>query len=260
MLNHPFEEGARIIAEQGFAVDVWWTTDRDMEGVFSQPGIECGMFSGYFGGVRNDPAEGAGTLHPDSADLFLEHIETSLKLAQKIGCRNLALSSGQLGPDGEIRHPIHEHPITRWITAYKTLCRIAELAEKYDVTYNMEHLNVKDSVEGDDHKGYVYPAVEDVVRMVREVGSPRLKLLLDFYQAQVQEGNLTELIRRHHQHIGYIHLADAPHRAFPGRGEINMPLIVGTLREVGYEGPVGLECCASENPIEDMNQFRKMFT
>ena len=43
----------------------------------------------------------------------------------------MILVTGEMGPQGEVIHPIHDHPATRWISAYKTLCRVAELAEKH---------------------------------------------------------------------------------------------------------------------------------
>src|SRR5206468_2904809 len=83
---------------------------------------------------------------------------------------------------------IAAHPATRWITAYKALCQVAELAEKYGVVYNLEQLNTKV-----DHAGYPLRYAEDVVRLLEQVGSPRIKLLLDIYHVQIEEGNVIQV-------------------------------------------------------------------
>src|SRR5262249_23257538 len=147
------------------------------------------------------------------------------------------------------------HPATMWITAYKTFCRVADLAEKYGITYSVEHLNTKI-----DHAGYVFPNVEDVVRLIHEVGSPRIRLLLDFYQAQIQDGNISELIKKYHKYIGYIHVSDVPNRLDPCKGEINYPQIVRLLKEVGYNGSIGLESYPTVDPHKAMEDFRQLFS
>src|SRR4029077_1455293 len=96
--------------------------------------------------------------------------------------------------------------------------RIAEIADEADVVYNLEPLNTKI-----DHPGYPLPRVEDVARLIELVGSPRIKVLFDVYHAQVEEGNVVQLIRDFHRHIGYVHVADAPGRHEPGTGEIDYP-------------------------------------
>ena len=139
------------------------------------------------------------------------------------------LSTGEIDDQGRIVHAIAANPITRWITAYKGLCQIAELAEKHDVIYSLEPLNTKT-----DHAGYPLARTEDAARLVEEVGSPRIRLLLDVYHTQIEEGNVTQVIRDFGKLVGYVHVADVPGRHEPGTGEINYPHVVQTLREIGY--------------------------
>jgi len=131
---------------------------------------------------------------------------------------------------------------------------LGDIAEQHDVVFSLEHLNIKL-----DHPGYPLANVEDAARLVREVDSPGIKLLLDLYHAQVQEGNLIELIREYHDIVGHIHVADVPGRHEPGTGEINYPQVVETLHEVGYDGVVGLEAFPKNDDYEAMNRFRDIF-
>jgi hydroxypyruvate isomerase len=188
-------------------------------------------------------------------ETFLSGVEQTLLVAQKLRCRELVLSTGEINDKGQVVHSIASHPATRWITAYKGLCRIAELAEKHDVTYSLEPLNTKV-----DHAGYPLPRAEDAVRLIEAVGSRRIRLLLDVYHAQIEEGNVTQIIRDFGKFLGYVHVADVPGRHEPGTGEINYPHIVRALRDVGYDGAVALEAFPESDSYRAMTRFREVFT
>ncbi len=244
-LDLPFAERTQKITNLGFSIEFWGWRDRDLGTLFENPKIRVNGMSGTRQG---------SLVHPDGLDAYIADIEATAVIANKLRCRDLILVTGELGPNGEVIHPIAEHPITRWITAYKGLCRIAEIAEKHDLVYCLEHLNLKV-----DHAGYCLPHVEDAVHLVEEVGSPRIKILLDLYHAQVEEGNVIQLIRDYHSYVGYIHVADVPGRHEPGTGEMNYPTIVQALRDVGYEGPIGLEAFPQADSIVAIKRFQDVF-
>src|SRR5262249_41293707 len=160
-------------------------------------------------------------------------VEKTAPVARRLRCRELILTTGDIDHSGKVVHPIAANPITRWITAYKGLCRIADLAEEHDLVYCLEPLNTKR-----DHAGYPLNRVEDAVRLIEEVASPRIRLLLDIYHVQLEEGNVTQVIRDFGRWIGYVHVADVPGRHEPGTGEINYPHVVSALGETGYDGIV----------------------
>jgi hydroxypyruvate isomerase len=41
--------------------------------------------------------------------------------------------------------------------------------------------------------------------------------------------------------VQYVQIADAPGRGEPGTGDIDWPDALRTLRDSGYDGPIGLE-------------------
>jgi hydroxypyruvate isomerase len=242
----PFLARARKISEAGFAVDFWRWNEHDIDALAAEQSIRVRSFTGYVAG---------SLVHPDGLPAFLEGVEQTLPVARKLGCRDFVLSTGEIDNQGRIVHAIAENPIARWITAYKGLCRIAELAEKHDVTYHLEPLNTKV-----DHAGYPLARVEDAARLVEQVDSRRVRLLLDVYHAQIQEGNVTQIIRDHAHLIGYVHVADVPGRHEPGTGEINYPHVVGALREAGYHGAVAMEAFPAGDPQQAMRRFREIFS
>jgi hydroxypyruvate isomerase len=193
-------------------------------------------------------------MHPDHCGAYLDGVLARVEIARRVRCRQLMLLAGELGPEGEGIQAVASHPATRWITAYETLSRVAEIAEKHDVFFSLENLNTKV-----DHPGYALPHVEDTVRLVDHVGSPRLKILLDIYHAQVEQGNVIQAIRDYRQRIGYVHVADVPGRHEPGTGEINYQLVAQVLREVGYDGVVGLEAFPLGDDHRALQRFRENF-
>lgn len=245
-LDLPFLERVRRIADAGFLVEFWGWRDRDIDSIAADPSIRVCAFTGYSKGSM---------VHPDGVDEFLRSIKDSLPIAAKLRCKSLFLSSGQLSDEGKVMHQVAQHPATLWITAYKALCEIAEIAEKHDLTFNVEHLNTKV-----DHPGFPFPHVEDVARLIEEVGSPRIKILFDLYHLQIEEGNLTEVIRQFHRFIGHVHVADVPGRHELGTGEINYPHIASVFREVGYDGVIGLEAIPKSNGDRAISGFREAFS
>jgi hydroxypyruvate isomerase len=244
-LGLPFVERAKKIAANGFLVEFWNWSGREIEALACDPKIRISAFTGYTKGSM---------LHPDGVADFLAGVRESLAIAKRLRCKSLFLSPGELDSHGQVAHKIADHPATKWITAYKTLCEIVELAEKDDVVYNLEHLNTKI-----DHPGFAFSRVEDVMRLLEEVGSPRIKLLLDVYHAQIEEGNLVATIRQCRGSIGHVHVADVPGRHEPSTGEINYSRVAGIFREIQYEGVIGLEAYPQTDDLEALRRFREVF-
>nr|WP_286259782.1 TIM barrel protein [Streptomyces graminofaciens] len=144
-----------------------------------------------------------------------------------------------------------------WITAHRTLTRLAELGESAGVTFTLENLNT--SV---DHPGVPFATAADAFSLVAAVDRPGVRMNLDLYHAQIGEGNLIELIRRAHGAglIGEIQVADVPGRCEPGTGEINYPAVARALTDLGYDGTVALEAWPSGDSHIAMERFRAAFT
>ena len=244
-LGLPFVERVKKIAAAGFLVEFWNWNGRDIETLASDSNVRISAFTGYTKGSM---------LHPDGVADFLAGVRESIAIAKRLRCKSLFLSPGELDSRGQVAHKIAGHPAAKWITAYKTLRQIAELAEKEDVVYNLEHLNTKV-----DHPGFAFSRVEDAMRLLEEVGSPRIKLLLDVYHAQIEEGNLVATIRQCRGFIGHVHVADVPGRHEPGTGEINYHRIANIFREIEYSGAIGLEAYPESDDVEALRRFREVF-
>src|SRR6266545_1131739 len=108
-------------------------------------------------------------------------------------------------------------------------------AAEQGVTVLLEALNPRDV------PNYLYSRQAEVDAVREEVGAANLKLQLDFYHAQIVEGDLTDKLRRLLPRVGHVKIAGLPGRHEPNVGEINYAWIFKQLDELRYDGWVGCE-------------------
>jgi len=130
------------------------------------------------------------------------------------------------------------------------LKQVVGYAEQKGVTLCLEHLNTRDGshpMKG--HPGYQGDDVDFVGRIIRSVGSPRLKLLFDIYHVQIMHGDVIRRIEENKDIIGHVHTAGNPGRCeLDSKQEINYPPILEKLLEIGYQGYVGQEFIPTRDP------------
>lgn len=244
-LELPIIERVRRIDQLGFQVEIWDWTTRDLDAL-AATGARFSSMTGYIGGTLADE---------DGAAELLASAEQSITVAERLGCPRLNLHGTGLDGNGLPVRPAAEVTGAMWLTAARTLDRIAELGERAGVTFCLENLNT-----AVDHPGVPFARAADTLALVAAVGRPGLRMNLDLYHAQIGEGNLIELVRRAAPLIGEIQVADVPGRCEPGTGEINYPAIAAALGELGYRGTVGLEAWASGDSELALERFRFAFT
>ena len=241
----PFEERVRRIDELGFQVEIWDWTEKDVDALVRTEATFSSM-TGYIHGSLADE---------DGAEELVRTAEQSLRVADRIGCPRLNLHGTGLDGKGLPVNPVHEVTGPMWITAYRTLCRIAELGERAGVMFCLENLNT-----AVDHPGVPFARAADTLALVEAVDSPHVRMMLDLYHAQIGEGNLVAFIERAGPAIGEVQVADVPGRCEPGSGEIYYPDIARALERIGYIGTIGLEAYASGDDAQALERFRAVFT
>lgn len=136
------------------------------------------------------------------------------------------------------------------------LKKLAVHAEKQGVNICLEHLNTRDGshpMKG--HPGYQGDDIDYVANIVRQVGSPRVKLLFDIYHVQVMNGDVIRRLEECRDVIGHIHTAGNPGRAeLDENQEIFFPPILRKLVELGYDGYVGHEFIPTRDPLAGLRQ------
>ncbi|WP_425616739.1 hydroxypyruvate isomerase family protein [Anatilimnocola sp. NA78] len=138
----------------------------------------------------------------------------------------------------------------------KGLKKIIGHAEKKKVTICLEHLNSRDGshpMKG--HPGYQGDDVDYCAKIIRAVGSERMKLLFDIYHVQIMNGDVMRRIEQLKDVIGHVHTAGNPGRGeLDDNQEINYPPIMRKLIEVGYQGYVGQEFIPTRDPLAGLKQ------
>ena len=134
--------------------------------------------------------------------------------------------------------------------------QIVGYAEQKGVTLCLEHLNTRDGTHPmKGHPGYQGDDLSLMSRIIRQVGSPRLKLLFDIYHVQIMHGDVIRRIDELHDIIGHVHVAGNPGRGeLDDKQEINFPPILRKLLQVGYQGYVGQEFIPTRDPLAGLRQ------
>jgi len=120
----------------------------------------------------------------------------------------------------------------QWRTVRVHIKTICAYAEAHGKVICMEPLN---RFETD-----FLNTVEQGLRMIREVKSPALKLLLDTFHMNIEEKNPADAIRRAGKHVGHIH-ASASDRGTPGNDNVDWRGVAKALKDIRYQGGVVIE-------------------
>ena len=105
----------------------------------------------------------------------------------------------------------------------------------HGITLLVEPINTRDM------PGYFLNYQKDAYALLAEVGAPNLKVQMDFYHAQIMEGDIISTFRQHLPQIGHVQIASVPDRHEPDVGELNYPWLFAMMDEAGYDGWIGCE-------------------
>lgn len=120
-------------------------------------------------------------------------------------------------------------------TFLANLAFAAPLAGREDITLLLEPINRKD------RPGYFYDRIGEASAILREIGSPALRIMFDFYHVGTTEGAVLPIFEAHLGEIRHVQFASVPHRGEPDEGEIDYRAVFAAIDRLGYAGWVGAE-------------------
>lgn len=88
---------------------------------------------------------------------------------------------------------------------------------------------------------------QDGLEMCRRVNRPNFGLMLDVYHMNIEDVDIYQSFREARDYCWLIHFCDN-NRKWPGSAHLDFPHIIGTLREIGYDGFVSLEMLSWPDP------------
>jgi hydroxypyruvate isomerase len=184
-----------------------------------------------------------GFADPAGGDAFVAELKRLVPVAQRLGCGQIILLSGKRIADagGEAQHR----------ASVETLKRAAEVLG----AAGME--GVIEPIDRLENPSIYLDGVSEGFEIVREVGSPKMKVLYDLYHEQRGLGNLIEKLEKNIDEVGLIHVADVPGRHEPGTGEVNFGNVYRRLGKLGYKGVIAMEFYPTGDVVETLRRARE---
>jgi len=205
-------------------------------------GLVCGLTSSHlFVQGMNNPAY---------QPMCIEKIRKSIDNNTEAGFPSVITFTGFAKTEAGTISP--EDGIKNCVNGYK---KIIGYAEKKGVNLCLEILNSRDPVEMKGHPGYQGDHTDYCMEIIKQVGSPRLKLLFDIYHVQIMDGDIIRRIRQHKDYIGHYHTAGVPGRGeLDDKQEINYKPIMEEIVSTGYTGYVGQEFVPTRDPVKGLKE------
>lgn len=164
---------------------------------------------------------------PGREEEFLAGVHTAIEYALSMGTPTIHAMAGLLPKDADRKRH-------RAVFA-DNIGLAARALAKHGLTLVIEPINTRDM------PGYFLNTQAEGHALRQEVGEPNLKVQMDFYHAQIMEGDLSMILKNNFDGIGHIQIASVPERHEPDEGEINYPYLFTLLDEMDYSGYVGCE-------------------
>src|SRR5262245_16761746 len=149
--DRPMAWRVRRLTELGFQVGLWNWPDHDLAAL-EKSGATFSIMNGYLCGRLTDK---------EGADELLKTARETAQVGKRLGVARLNLHGTGLGEGGRPVTPVETVTGAMWLKARDTLRRIVEMAEKEDVTFTLENLNLTV-----DHPGVPFGRAADTLALV----------------------------------------------------------------------------------------------
>lgn len=241
----PLPQQMEKVAEaryQGFEFGDWRAADpAEINKLRRRLRLECACLVGN----RAVDPKGMTLVDPKDREGFLTEIKASVEAAQRFETTRLVTLTGNALP--RVSREAQHRSIVEGLKAAH------EVVAPAGITLIVEPLNTLVN-----HKGYYLDHSAEAFEIMREVGSPNVKILFDIYHVQIMDGNLIDTIRKNIGHIGHFHVGDVPGRHEPGTGEIHYANVFRAIQETGFRNFVAMEYIPSKDAMATLAEVRKM--
>jgi D-psicose/D-tagatose/L-ribulose 3-epimerase len=165
----------------------------------------------------------------------VEYIRNALRMAKILGCD--VLCGPLYSPVGKLTGKPRSQEEWAWaIEGYK---QIAPTAEDLGVTVAIEYINRFET--------YFLNTSADTLKLVKEVGSPRIRMMMDSFHSNIEEKDVAAAWKRCGKALAHVHISEND-RGVPGTGHIQWKEIFKTLKEIKYDNWVTIESFGTTVP------------
>lgn len=187
------------------------------------------------------PGRNALADHSKRTDLH-DDLMKAIPGAKELGCKQFIYTAYTRVPG--------QTPEEQRAAIVDTLKYAADLLEKDQIEIVLEPIDLLE------YKQEAVNSVAEAFEITRAVGSPRVKVLYDFYHEQRQAGNLIEKLEKNIDQVGLVHIADVPGRHQPGTGEVNYENIYRKLAALHYDRYICMEFSSVGDPVTVLKAAR----
>ena len=233
-------------------LDVWCWRSRPMKDIAA----ECKRLGAVINSTFDE--EMGSLVDPADNEKTLRTWAESLEIAERYGIEHLFIFSNQVdvtdGAEWTRRLSSDFSEAEQYANLLMQTEKIMKLVEQTKVEVWVEGLNnfrIKGGVLVHNH--------ELAADWVRRFNHPQLRLAFDCFHQQLCAGNLIWGLEQYQGLYPTIHIGDVPTRNEPGTGEINFPNVRTKLRELDYDGFVGLEFSPSTTEEEALTRTKELF-
>jgi hydroxypyruvate isomerase len=202
-------------------------------------GLKCSMGYADAGTIPE------GLNNPANHERIVNNLLQTIPKAAKDGVPNLIVFFGNR------RGQSDEDGIRESVSA---LNRVKKAAEDHGVNVCVELLNSKV-----DHKDYIGDRTPYGVAIMKQVASPRVKLLYDIYHMQIMEGDVIRTIRDNKDYIAHFHTGGVPGRhELDGTQELQWDAIARAILAMGFDGWFAHEFIPTRDPLTSLGEAVKL--
>lgn len=147
------------------------------------------------------------------------------------------------------------HGVSRDLAFATYLTNIAwavEQAQRTQVKVLIEAQNQRDA------PGFILESQAQAAAVVEAVGPAHAGVLLDFYHAQITQGDLISTFHSVKDMVLHLQVADPPSRNEPGTGEIGWKNLFTAVSESGYDGWIGCEYRPAHGTLDGLGWIEEM--
>jgi sugar phosphate isomerase/epimerase len=227
---------------EDFAAKVAWVKSMGIEGIelasgsLEMPPAEVKAILDEHGVIAANVAGSFDLLHPDPKVRLagMDVTRARMDLAQTVGAQAGILLVPQFNwnPGIADASPFMTRKELETEILTLQLRELAEITRAGGCPIFLEPLNR--------YEAHVVNRIADGVAFSDAVG-PEIGVMADFFHMNIEEADIPASIRAGGDHIVYVHVADSNRRQ-PGHGHTDFTPGFAALKEIGYDGFLGLEC------------------
>jgi sugar phosphate isomerase/epimerase len=103
------------------------------------------------------------------------------------------------------------------------------------------------------YEDHMVNTVAQAADLIAAAGSPAVRILADTYHMNIEEDDPCAALRAVSGLLGAVHLSDS-NRHQPGAGHVPFPAVVETLRAIGFDGVLSVECRLRGEPADAVRE------